>query len=194
VVGFLSVLFVVAVVAGLIFQRTWRAVRVLRNRMVMELSQLKSKLRIRHLIISHLVDSLPSSFPWQVDREQITAARRRAEEALGRIDLDSPQDSDVCTYSSCEQILLALVEDLTARIEADDRVSSIDSVAACVQGLQKARGEIIESVSTYNTAAIAYSTYLESSRIARLFSSPEFALCDLDPPGSGVSRAEYVES
>lgn len=193
-VGFLSLLLLVAAFGVLLLQRTRRAVRLLRGRTVTELNQLKSRLSVRHLIISHLVDALPTTFPWHVDREEITAALRRAEQSLGQIDPESPQDSSICTFSSREQILTVLIEQVTNRIEGDDAVGSIESVAACMQGLNRARGEIIESLSTYNTAATAYSTYLESSRLARLFSTDEFTLCDLDPHGSGVGRAEYIES
>ena len=189
--GLLIVIAILAIAAAYSLQKTWLAVRTLRARCATELSQLHSHLTNHHLIVSHLVDSLPEAFASQCDRAELTSARERAERSIQAIDAACPQASDMREFSSHQQELFELVGSLTKRIAASPSIREIQSVSGCLQGLTDANQTINDATSAYNASVITYSTFLESppsSLVARIFrSQAEFCIVDLGQYGDGSS-------
>ena len=190
-------LVIVIVVLGLglaySLQKTWREVRSLRDRSATELAQLHSYLAGRHLIVSHLSDSLPESFDGHFDREQLVQAREQAERALHAIDPAWPIASEVRVFAGHEQDLLQWIENLTGKIEEVESVRDIQPVSGCLAGLKESNKKIDVAISTYNAAAITYNTYLErpvASLLSRFSLSGEFGVIDLSPKVSVVLRRD----
>ncbi len=188
--GFTYVLAALAVGIAFSLQKTAQSIRSLRDRSASELSQLKSELSSRHLIVSHLVDSLPATFDRHFDRKRLGEVRDHAERALQLVDPNSPNSADMQAFANCEQELEESVDHLTSCIEADGVVRSAQSVSACLQGLRQATRKINDAVSSYNAAAITYTSYFETpptSFLCRVFRRNDFGLFDLDPPSSDHS-------
>ena len=192
--GFAFVLLILTFVPMFMLHRRWRAIRLLRGRTVTELGELLSEVDARHLILSHLADSLPSTPAWQFDKARINELRVRAEQARKRIDPTHPIGKDFRAFSTQEQSLFKLEREVIGRIEADESVRCIESVAGCLDGLKRVGEAMIDSGTTYNTAAITYNQCCDSSGITRLLAADKFALCDLEPRDSGIGHAEYVRS
>ena len=184
---------VLVIAAAFSLQKTWHSIRTLRARCATELSQLRGHLANHHLIVSHLVDSLPETFASQVDREELTSARERAECSMQAIDTACPKAIQMRDFSSRQQDLFKRVRILTQRISASPSVRDIQSVSGCLEGLADANQTISDATSAYNASVITYSTFLESpqsSLVARICNSPaEFCVIDLGQYSSGSSTA-----
>lgn len=192
--SFLILLAVFAACAALGLQKTWHSLHSLRRHSVTELNQLKSELASRHLIVSHLVDSLPESFDHSFNRDRCRETREQAESVLGSIDSSSPIAEDISMATDREQDLFRLIDDLTKRIEADESVCESQAVSACLKGLDESNRRIRDVVSTYNASAITLRNYLErplSSMVVRLLPKGQFDLFDLDLC-NGDSRDDSV--
>lgn len=193
---FLFMLAVLTIVLALILQRTKCSVRSLQNRSSAELSQLMSQLASRHMIASHLVDSIPAKFDRRFPRKRFVEIRLQAETALRAIEPLAPKTCDIGKFADRERDFVEMLEQLTDCLKADGSACASPSVAACLQGLEDATKRINDAVSTYNAAAITYSSYFEtppSSLFARIISRCEFNLFDLSPQGSHGSL-EHVEA
>ncbi|MGI9429238.1 MAG: hypothetical protein ACR2NM_11315 [Bythopirellula sp.] len=189
--GVLILITIVVIATAFSLQKTWHAVRTLRARCATELSQLSGHLANHHLIVSHLVDSLPETFANQFDRAELTAVRERAERSIHSIDTSCPRATEMRKFSIHQKELFESVESLTERLTESPSVFDIQSVSGCLQGLTDANQTISDATSAYNAAVITYSTYLESpqsSLIARIFKSQaEFCMVDLGQYSTGSS-------
>ena len=181
-----------ALVAIIAFWRSLRSARALNQRCIAELAQLKSLITSRHLILSHLSDSVPASLDGAFDRKRMDRRRQRAEQAIQEIDPLDPDSSHIRAFSDIEQRLLELVEDLCRVLEESDASLTSPSVAACLEGLEKVDAEILDAMSTYNASAITFTGFLDASLIARKYYHCNYALLDLDPQGSCVSTSRFA--
>ena len=186
----------VCAIAGCLFlYKSWRTVALLYGRTQSELKQLQAHLADRHLIVSHLLDSLPGSFDQNYDRERLSRAQQEAEECLAGIDPHSPTASELRRHSNLEKHLYAEVEMLTEQIQVFADVREIQSVAGCLKGLERSTQQINDAISTYNSAVITLSSCLES-RHARIVSrladeNGEFRVFEW---GGDSSKAAFIES
>ncbi|MGI9470009.1 MAG: hypothetical protein ACR2NZ_00665 [Rubripirellula sp.] len=186
--SFLVIFPIVLIALAFFAYRKWCQLRSLFDRTAAELSQLKSQLAGRHLIVSHLSDSLPSVFAPSRQLKSLRKNRQEAEGALSEIDPPHPNATSIRRFSLCEQDFIDIVEKLVREIERDESVSKIQSVAGCLEGLKRANGEIAEIVSIYNASAIAYANMVDSSMMGRLIPARDFGLFDLSPHSSDLSQ------
>jgi hypothetical protein len=189
--SFLIGLAVLSVAAALGLHKTWSSLHSLRNNSVTELRQLKSELAARHLIVSHLVDSLPESFDRSFDRQRCREAREQAERVLDSIDSNAPNATDINASTDREQDLFRLIHELTQRIETEESACESQAVSACLKGIEESNRKIGDAVSTYNASAITYRNYLEkplSAMVARILPEGQFDLFDLNLHDSSGSR------
>ena len=180
---------------GLLLCATTRSARTLDGRCASELAQLKSLLSGRHLIASHLADSIPASLDGLYERRKFEIRLRRAEEGLRSLDPYDPNPKHLRAIEDNEQSLVELIEDLTDALDGTDAATRIQAVSGCLEGLEKATSEIRDAVSTYNAATITYTSFLSTSLVARLQKlEPRFEILDLEPPGSSMSGDSGLSS
>jgi hypothetical protein len=175
-------------VAGLLWCSSLCSARTLEQRCGSELRQLKSLLSNRHLIVSHLADSIPAKLDGLFERRRFEEQLLSAEKGLQALDADNPDLDDLRAVQWNEQSLAELINELVESLEATDAATQIQTVAGCMTGLEKKTSEIRDALATYNAAAITYSSFLGSSLVARLKRLPcRFEVLDLEPPGGSVS-------
>ena len=173
--------------------RKWRQLQSLSQRATTGLDQLKSQLKSRHLIVSHLSDSLPSSFSKNLYLPQLREAREKAEYILQKIEPTSPVNTTMRDFANCEQEFVDWAERLIESVEADETVKKIQSVAGCLEGLVGVNHEISDIVSMYNATVIAYTNLVDSSLIGRLVPH-RFGLLDLTPHNSSNLSRNQLKS
>jgi hypothetical protein len=152
---------------------------------------LKSELAARHLVVTHLLDSLPASFGADMQRHRCRMTCRKADRSLNAIEATCPNCADIITTADHERNLSRILDDLLERIEAQESVSSAAAVSACVRELRESSRKILDAVSTYNASVITYRNYLErpiSSTVARMGPGGDFEVFDLTVHGSTDSR------
>ncbi len=184
---FVGVVIVGAIFMGLYILSALRSVRKLERCCAAELEQLKTLLSSRHLILSHLTDSVPSRLDSQWDRRRLQERLRRAEKGLLSLDPAVPDVADFRSLEDNEQSLMEGVEDLKEVLENADVINPVQAIAGCLDGLEKKSREILDAVSTYNAAAITLSGLLNSSPVAPRNARRRFEILDLEPPGSSIS-------
>lgn len=183
-----SLLILVGLVAGLLFYNHLCSARTIQQRCGSELRQLKTLLSNRHLIASHLADSVPAKLDGVFERRQFEEKLSLAEKGLQTLDAENPNLDDIRTLQHNEQSLAELIDDLMESLEATDSASQIQAVAGCLNGLEKKTSEIRDALSTYNAAAITCSGFVGSSLVARFRRLQcQFEVLDLEPPGNSVS-------
>jgi hypothetical protein len=172
---------------GLLVLSFRRSARKLAKCCAAELDQLKSLLSSRHLIISHLNDSIPSRLDGLWNRRELEQGLRRAEKGLLTIDPSSPDVAALRMLEDNEQCLVLMVEDLQEVLDHANISSPVQPISGCLDGLEKKSQEILEAVSTYNTAVITFNSFLNSSRMATRNLKVRYDILDVEPPGSSVS-------
>ena len=180
--------------AGLLMFSFRRSARKLAKCCGDELDQLKSLLSSRHLIVSHLADSIPSRLDGLWNRKELQEGLRRAEQGLLSIDPTSPDVAALRMLEDNEQRLVLQVEDLQETLDHAEIISPVQPISGCLDGIEKKSQEILEAVSTYNAAAITFSSFLNSSRMATRNLRVRYEILDLEPPGSSVSGDSGVTS
>ncbi|MFK8113252.1 MAG: hypothetical protein AB8B91_13675 [Rubripirellula sp.] len=186
---------VLVFVAGIILYRSWHSVRSLHARSVAELRQLQELLAERHLILSHLLDSLPASFDSQFNRTELSQRLGESESFLSLIDPDNPIANDIRRNSRVEQSLYGLVRMLTETIAASESVRESQTVVGCLKGLDASTLRMTEATSSYNTSVITLTSYLASphQRMIARWTGKEGDFCVFDW-GSDSSEAAFAES
>ncbi len=184
---------VLAIATAISLQKTRHAVRTLGARCATELTHLQRHLANHHLIVSHLVDSVPDKFVGQFERAELTEVRERAEQSIDAFDAACPRATDIRKLSGHQQELFELVASLTNRIMESPSIRDIQSVSGCLHGLTDANRTINDATSAYNASVITYCTFLQSppsSLVARFSKSPgEFCVVDLGQYKSGSSSS-----
>ena len=139
-------------------------VRYHRSQLLKELSerstsgfdQLKQQLTNRHVIVSHLADSLPSSFDPKFERQRLREISHTAEDSLSSIDPRRPSADHVREFMFRERELLDATRELVDNIASDSEVNQAHLVASCIECLDRANAKIGDLTSIYNTSANAY--------------------------------------
>jgi hypothetical protein len=171
-----------AAVAVFFLHQAWRSARSLHRRGVAELDQLKRALAARHLILSHLLDSLPDSPAPACDHTRDRQTLQQAVTQLQSIDETCPRTAQILKSAECERNLTTLLEELVKRIDEDGLGRQSQLVSACLRALDDSNRRIRESLSTYNTAVITHEEYLArpvTALVARLLPTAPLRLFDL---------------
>lgn len=179
---------VVVIGRGLGVFRSNRSARVLHQRCIDELKELLALIASRHLVLSHLVDSIPNRLDGLFERRRLERRLQLAEERLRAVDPDAPSRQALRGLEDGEQSLSEAVSDLMEALEATEHVAPVRALSGCLEGLEKRTREILDSVATYNAAAITYASFLSGSRLARRSFPGDFDVLDLEPVGSGTSN------
>lgn len=191
--SFLIGIAILLAVAAISLTKRLRAVRSLRTRCAVELSQLQDHLTDHHLIVLHLVDSLPVEFLDQSGRADLTEAREQAEKSIRELDAANPKTIEIRNLCGNEQELFELVESVSDRVFETPSIREIQSVLGCLNGLAEVKRVINDATSTYNASVITYRTFLESplsSLVERIFlPGAEFCVVDLGQYSSGSSSS-----
>jgi hypothetical protein len=167
--------------------RDIRWARRLRQHVIDELTQLKSLLSQRHLILSHLIDRIPNRLCDVVDRKTLESRLERARTVLSTLDPIDPKLADLRTLSDSEQRLFELVNDMLDTLNSTQAEQPSDALSACLDGLEKSTHQVLTSMATYNSAAITFRSFVQASAIARRCIQGGYEILDLEPPDSGVS-------
>ncbi len=182
-------------VAGLLLCTALRSARTLEQRCAKELRHLMSLLSNRHLIVSHLADSIPASLDGLFEQRRFAKRLSRAEECVQSLDPDHPELAQLQALENNEQSLIELIDDLRDAIEVTESALRIQAVSGCLDGLDKKTCEVRDALSTYNAAAITYSSFLSSSLVARFQKlQSRYEILDLEPPGSSMSGDSGLSS
>lgn len=128
----------------------------LSERSTSEFDQLKQQLTNRHVIVSHLADSLPSSFDPKFERQRLREISQTAEDSLSPIDPHRPSAEHVREFMFRERELLDATRELVDNIASDKKLDQSHLVANCIECLDRANAKIGDHTSIYNATAIAY--------------------------------------
>jgi hypothetical protein len=165
--------------------RSFRAAHALEQRCIAELTRLKPLLASRHLVISHLVDSVPESLDPLFDRRQLLISLEAAARELKCIDASAPDAARMGRFEAREQDLCLELNNLLRALEKTDFPTQVRSLQSCMEAFDAKSDELVDSLATYNAAAITFSTFRRASPITR--NSREFGFHRLDilPMASG---------
>lgn len=169
---------------GLRYHRSQR-LDELSERSIVELGELKRQLTNRHVIVSHLADSLPSSFDPNFERQKLREISQTAEASLSTIDPRKPCASQIRDFMSRERELANFTRDLIDSIETDERFNQAHLVTSCIEGLDKANTQIGDRTSLYNSSAIAHQNLRRTSFLQQRKRHAEFTVFEMEDWNAG---------
>ena len=169
---------------GLRYHRSQR-LEELSERSMAELSELKRQLTNRHLIVSHLADSLPSSFDPKFERQKLREISQTAEASLSTIDPRKPCADRIRDFMSKERELVVFTRELIDSIETDERFNQALLVTSCIEGLDKANTQIGDRTSIYNSSPIAHRSLRRTSFLQQRKRHAEFTVFVLEEWNAG---------
>ena len=172
---------VLCIALGFAMIRSFRAAHALERRCIAELTRLKSLLANRHLVISHLVDSVPEVVNPMFDRRQLLDSLKVAAEELECIDASAPDAARLGHFEAKEQELCLELSNLLRALEKTEYPTKLRSLQSCLDALETKSAEIMDVLSTYNAAAITFSTFLRTSLVARNSRDCGFRSLDILP-------------
>ena len=152
----------------------------LSDRSTIELRELKRLFTNRHLIISHLADSLPKSFDPNFGRKKLREMGQDAATSLSNIDPQNPSANKILEFTLREREFIQVTRKLVDCIATDSSVNRIHLVASCIEGLQKTNAQIGNCTSIYNTSAIAYRSLHEASLLKAHRPTDQFAIINIE--------------
>ena len=162
---------------GARFHRSQR-LEELSSRSTAELGHLKRELANRHVIVSHLADSLPSSFDPKFERQKLREISQTAEASLSSIDPRKPCATQIRDFMARERELVDVTRELVDCIETDNDLNQAHLVASCIEGLDKANAQIGNRKSIYNSSAMAHQRLKRGSFLRQPKSREEFTVFD----------------
>ena len=180
------VILVLAGVGWLIYEPL-RSARSMRQRCSEELHHLKALVTNRHLIFSHLLDVIPRRQESSIGRRKLQRRLHQAEKALEMVDPDNPSPATLRAMEDQEQCLMSVVFETKLSLDSLDSDGPAQAFQGCLDGLDKVSQEIRDSASTYNAAAITYTTFVAGSFIARRMFTRDFGIIDLEPQISSIT-------
>lgn len=129
-------------------QQTWRTLR--------------EQLSGRHLIISHLVDSVAGEKRLSSHAEMLAKALSEVDSLIQQIGEALPTSGEAYSIGESESECLRQLRLLCEELANAPEIQSQRSVSACLNGLDRGDEEIDNSKTTYNAAVITYNTHLDS--------------------------------
>lgn len=163
-----------------------RSARFLEQSCASELSQLKSLISNRHLIVSHLSDSIPNKLDGIYSQQSLRERLANAQQALVLVDPTGPGWEELRQFEKQEQSLCALVYELTEALNSAESLDRMPAVTSCLDALKAKSAEIQNKLSTYNSASITFCSFLSSSWVARQRFQCPFSILDFEPVGSSM--------
>jgi len=124
--------------------------------------QLFDAIRKEHLILDHLVDSIPSRFAPCL-QTQVTRDRINSDSILKSVLADPPNRLLPKSLSQAQSDLWFSIDQLLRLAEKDEDVMNIPSVNACLIRLAEAREASHQAMLKYNWAIITMSAFTELS-------------------------------
>jgi hypothetical protein len=148
------------------------------------LTRLKPLLASRHLVISHLVDSVPEVLDPLFDRRQLLDSLEAASDELKCIDASAPDAARLGRFEAKEQDLCLELNSLLRALEATDYPTQLRSLQSCMKAFDTKSDELADGLATYNAAAFTFSTFCRSSPITRKSRECGFRSLDILPTAS----------
>ncbi len=169
---------------GLWLLGTWyyraQQLKELSLRSTAEFGELKRQLTNRHVIVTHLADSIPGSFDPNFERQKLREVSQTAEDSLSIIDPRRPSADQIREFACRERELLILTRELVNSIKTEDELSRAHLVTSCIEGLDRANAQIGNHTSIYNTSALAYQNTKRTSFLRQRKSKEEFTIFDIE--------------
>jgi hypothetical protein len=163
---------------GLRYHRAQR-LKELSQRSTAEFGELKRQLTNRHVIVTHLADSIPQSFDPKFERQKLREISQTAEDSLSTIDPRKPSAEKIREFVCRERELLHVTRELVNSIKTEDDLSRAHLVTSCIEGLDRANAQIGDHTSIYNTSAIAYQSVKRASFLRQRKRKDEFTIFDI---------------
>ncbi|TWT53999.1 hypothetical protein Pla22_16330 [Rubripirellula amarantea] len=129
-------------------------------------ASLHDQLRNRHLIVSHLIDSVAGRSNLLVDVNELSASLKEVESRLDSLQGNLPGTGEANAIGECESKCLRQLRRLRKKLKKAPDILSLRQVTACWEGLDGCDEQIDNSKAVYNAAVITYNTHL-GSREAR---------------------------
>ncbi|TWU34361.1 hypothetical protein [Novipirellula artificiosorum] len=111
-----------------------------------------------HLIIEHLLDSLPSDFEAST-QSRVSVFCQRTSRALAQLRDDSNSRTLAESLSQTECELGLATDRLVEQIQKDESIANRATVAGCMRGLTDAKTQAYAAMLTYNQSAITMSAF-----------------------------------
>ena len=163
---------------GLRYHRAQR-LKELSQRSTAEFGELKRQLTNRHVIVTHLADSIPQSFDPKFERQKLREISQTAEDSLCIIDPRKPSAEKIREFVCRERELLDVTRELIDSIKSEDGLRQAHLVKSCIEGLDRANAQIGDHTSIYNTSAIAYQSVKRASFLRQRKRKDEFTIFDI---------------
>ena len=162
--------------------RYYRAQRLkeLSNRSRADFGELKRQLTNRHVIVTHLADSIPQSFDPKFERQKLRDISQTAEDSLSTIDPRKPSADQIREFVCRERELLDVTRQLINSIKTEEDLRRTHLVSSCIEGLDRASAQIGDHTSIYNTSAIAYQSVKHASFLGQRKRSDEFSILNIE--------------
>lgn len=179
--AYLCIFFAVIAVwqLGIRYHRAQR-LKELSKRSTAEFGELKRQLTNRHVIVTHLADSIPKSFDPNFERQRLREISQTAEDSLAIIDPRKPSADKIRQFACRERELLDATRKLVNSITAEEDLSQAYLVTSCIEGLDRANAQVVDHTSIYNTSALAYQSVKRSSFLRNRRREDEFTIFDID--------------
>jgi hypothetical protein len=154
-----------SIALGFAMMRSFRAAHALEQRCLSELTRLKSLLASRHLVISHLVDSVPEVLDPLFNRRRLLDSLEAATESLKCIDASAPDAAQLGHFEVCEQDLCLELNKLLRALEKTEYPAQLRPLQSCMEAFDAKSDQLADGLATYNAAAITFSTFRRASPI-----------------------------
>ncbi|WP_145176359.1 hypothetical protein [Rubripirellula lacrimiformis] len=161
ILGICTAAIVAAVVIGGVRKRR-RGLVELERQTCQHWQVLQKQLLDRHLIVTHLLDSLPVGVGDQSDRDQLRTLNETAAHSVRSLAVESAPASLYCQVAADQDRFISPMNRLIATVVSNPAVSEKPCVVACLSGLRDAGNNIQESQSTFNASVNAYQDHLAS--------------------------------
>lgn len=152
----------------------------LSQRSTAEFGELKRQLTKRHVIVTHLADSIPESFDPKFERQKLREISQTAEQSLSSIDPHKPSAEKIREFVSRERELLDVTHELVNSLKTEDELRRAALVTSCIEGLDRANAQIGDHTSIYNTSAIAYQSLKRATFLGQRKSKDAFMILEIE--------------
>ncbi|MAI71901.1 MAG: hypothetical protein CMM01_13435 [Rhodopirellula sp.] len=164
---------------GIRYHRAQR-LRELSHRSIAEFGELKQQLTNRHVIVTHLADSIPKSFDPKFERQKLREISQTAEDSLSSIDPRKPSPDQIREFVCRERELLGVTRELVKSIKTENDLNRAHLVTSCLEGLDRANAQVGDHTSIYNTSALAYQNIKRASLLGQRKHKDEFTIVDIE--------------
>ena len=164
---------------GLRYHRAQR-LKELSARSTAEFRELKRQLTNRHIIVTHLADSIPKSFDPKFERQKLREISQTAEDSLCSIDPRKPSAEQIRDFASRERELLNATRKLVDSLKTEKDLSQARLVTSCIEGLDRANAQVVDHTAIYNSSALAHQSIKRSPFKRHHKHEDDFTIFDID--------------